>query len=349
MLLFGELLILLFPFLTLAHLQDHLLAVHAGHLDGGLHHVQQTLAGFLGGNVLGRRVLLYHQIILIAVDGGVVFRQVRVIEAVAIEVLLARPFLEGLQILAQTVGKVLGHLFLGSNGVLCNLVVAQLTLEGAVEQAVLLVGAQTQTAQELGGCGKNGDFPTLEAATQGIAKGLMHFQQRREFTETLAIGRVGDKHADLTALSFHSRHWQRIFQLGDIGLLEGNEMIHAGGLGVVTGLHQDPGIRIATEQFHLAALHAALGTYLGFHHQTLPQFTIVLQPAIETEALTAQGRRHVGSDEGRFNQQGTGAAHGVHHGLAGPAAAGNHGRRQVLFEGRLAGALAIETLVQRRA
>ena len=147
------------------------------------------------------------------------------------------------------------------------------------------------------------------------------------------MGRVGDKHADLTALSFHSRHRQRIFQLGDIGLLEGNEMIHAGGLGVVTGLHQDPGIRIATEQFHLAALHAALGTYLGFHHQTLPQFTIVLQPAIETEALTAQGRRHVGSDEGRFNQQGTGAAHGVHHGLAGPAAAGDHGRRQVLFEG----------------
>ncbi|MNS82006.1 hypothetical protein D3C72_1157400 [compost metagenome] len=82
-------------------------------------------------------------------------------------------------------------------------------------------------------------------------------------------------------------------------------MGHPGRLGVVTGLHQHARVGIAAKQLGFAALHAALGTHLGFHHQALPQFAIVLQPAIETEALAAQGRRHVGGDEGRFDEQGT--------------------------------------------
>ena len=347
-LLFGELLVLLFAFLTLAHFQDHLLAVHAGHLDGGLYHVEQALTGLLGGDILGRRVLLHHQVVLIAVDGGVVLRQIGVVETIAVEVLFLRPLLEGLQILAQTVGKVLCHLFLRGHGVQRDLVVAQLTLERPVEQAILLVGAQAQTAEQLGGGRKDRDFPPLEAATQGIAKGMVHFQQRRELTETLAIGRVGNEHADLTGLPFR-RHGQRVFQGGRISLVEGDEMGHAGGFGVVTGFEQHAGVGITTEQLHLAALHAAFGAHLRLHHQALPQFAVMLQPAIETEALAAQGRRHVGGDKGRFNQQGTGTAHGVHHGLAGPAATGNHGRGQVLFERSLTGALTIEALVQRGA
>ncbi|MNR01124.1 hypothetical protein D3C85_1169200 [compost metagenome] len=82
-------------------------------------------------------------------------------------------------------------------------------------------------------------------------------------------------------------------------------MGHTGRLGVVTGLHQHAGVLIAAKQLGFAALHAALGAHLGFHHQALPQFAIVLQPAIETEAFAAQGRRHVGGDEGRFDEQGT--------------------------------------------
>ncbi len=310
-LLCSELLILLFALLTLAHLQDHLLAVHAGHLDGGLHHVEQTLAGLLGGDVFGRGVLLHHQVILIAVDGGIVFRQVRIVEAVAVDALFARPFLEGFKILAQTVGKVLRHLFLGGHGVQRNLVVAQLTFKRPVEQTILLVGTQTQTAQQLGRGRENGYAPALEATTQGIAECLMHFEQGRKLAETLAIGRVGDKHADLTGFLLtrfpfnNGWHRQRIFKLGHIGLLEGDEVGHPGRLGIVAGLHQHAGVGIAAKQLHFAALHAALGTHLGLHHQALPQIKVVLQPAIETEALPAQGRRHVGGDEGRFNQQGT--------------------------------------------
>ncbi len=126
-------------------------------------------------------------------------------------------------------------------------------------------------------------------------------------------------------------------------------MRHPGRLGVIAGLQQHAGVGIAAKQLHFAALHAALGAHLGFHHQALPQRAVVLQPAIKTEALAAQGRRHVGSNEGRFDEQGSGAAHGVHHGLTGPAATGYHGAGQVLFERRFACALTIETLVQRRA
>ncbi|MNZ19033.1 hypothetical protein D3C78_360550 [compost metagenome] len=82
-------------------------------------------------------------------------------------------------------------------------------------------------------------------------------------------------------------------------------MGHTGRLGIVAGLHQHAGVGIAAKQLHFAALHATLGAHLGFHHQALPQIAIVLQPAIETEALPAQGRRHVGGDEGRFDEQGT--------------------------------------------
>ncbi|MNE72556.1 hypothetical protein D3C80_1685110 [compost metagenome] len=82
-------------------------------------------------------------------------------------------------------------------------------------------------------------------------------------------------------------------------------MGHTGRLGVVTRLHQHAGVGITTEQLHLAALHAALGAHLRLHHQALPQFAVMLQPAIETEALAAQRRRHVGGDEGRFDEQGT--------------------------------------------
>ncbi len=118
----------------------------------------------------------------------------------------------------------------------------------------------------------------------------MHFQQRRELAKTLAIRRVGDKHTDLASLPLtffpfnRGRHRQRVFQLADIGLFEGDEVCDTGRFGVVASFEQHALVGITAKQLHFATLHAAFGAHLRFHHQALPQFAIMLQPAIRNRS-----------------------------------------------------------------
>ena len=339
--LFGQLLVLLLPFLPLTDLEYYVGPGNTGHRDGGLHHVQQPLPRHRLGNGFRSGIFLDHQMIAITVDGRIIIRQVGVIEPVGIQPLLLGPFVERLDILAQTIGKIFGHHLGGGDGVFGNLVVTELTLECTIEQAILFFGPQTQTTEQIGRGAQHRDPPALKSLPQRLPQLLIQLEQLWEIAETFAIRGVG--HHDATDTR------PRVLQLSDILFHKLDQLGKTGRLGVLPRTSENPEIAIVPEELQVASLvHAALGSHPCLCQQRLPQGLIMQLEFGQAKARSQQSRRHVSSHHGRLDQQGSGATHGIQQRLTLPAGPQQHGGGQIFFEWCLAGSGSITALMQSR-
>ncbi|MNT15853.1 hypothetical protein D3C72_1509300 [compost metagenome] len=191
--LIAHFLILIGPFLTLTGLQDQFVRRNAHHANCRRDDVQQTLARFLGINGFRRSVFLHHDPVRITVYRNVIFRQIGIVNAIAFNAFLFRPFFEFLQILTQTVSVVFRHcrwlavaIFLG------QMVVFLYAVQRAVFGFELTLGAELEAAQQLRRTAKQRQIPAAEIIFHGATQQTVQRNQRRFAIETFAVRRVTD-------------------------------------------------------------------------------------------------------------------------------------------------------------
>ena len=86
---------------------------------------------------------------------------------------------------------------------------------------------------------------------------------------------------------------------------------------------------------------------MRFRLHLFPDGVIVLRPAAKAPVAAVQARRAIGRQHRRFNQQGTGAAHRIEQRRTWyPARAHDDRRREVFFDRRHSGTIAIAAQVQ---
>ena len=91
--LLAQFLILILAFLPLARFQHQTVGGQLQYAERRTDNVKQALARFRGVDGLGRRVLLHHHPLAVAIHRYVVFRQIGVIEAIAGDTFLTCPLL----------------------------------------------------------------------------------------------------------------------------------------------------------------------------------------------------------------------------------------------------------------
>lgn len=99
-----HLLILILPFLPFTGFQHQFIRRDFQYRQRCGDNVEQALTCFLCINRLRRSIFLNHNPVAVTVNCNIVFRQVSVIQAIAFNAFLARPFFQLLDVLAQAVG-----------------------------------------------------------------------------------------------------------------------------------------------------------------------------------------------------------------------------------------------------
>ncbi|MNC10852.1 hypothetical protein D3C75_585330 [compost metagenome] len=103
-------LILTFPFLTLTGFQDQSVGWQFQYRHCCSNHIKQTLARFVGIHRFRRRIFLNHNPLAVAVNSNVIIWQIGIINSVAFDAFLARPFVEFFDIFAQAVCVIISNL-----------------------------------------------------------------------------------------------------------------------------------------------------------------------------------------------------------------------------------------------
>ena len=116
----GHAFVLLLAGLALALLEHHPFGGDIQHLGQRHQHILQPCLGLVLADAGRRRILLHVGPAVIQIDGHGKLRHVRVIQPIAADVLLPRPFAQGLQVLLQAVGKHLRRLAESGLGSRCD-------------------------------------------------------------------------------------------------------------------------------------------------------------------------------------------------------------------------------------
>ncbi|MCY1354067.1 hypothetical protein D9M69_404260 [compost metagenome] len=350
--------------LALAALDHHVGWVHIQRLGNRRQGVQQARLGLLRVDRARRRVLLHMHPVAIEVDSQSVLGHVGVIQAVALDVLLACPLAQLLEVLLQPIGEHLATFaeacrFATRCGAFALLTLApfaghellrqhfqqqQLAGQGAVPEGVLLVAADAHALAQLRGAGEDRRLPAQAGLAQALAEVLVEVEQAGFVAQALAIGRVADHQALLVLVRTR-------FEGGQLALVDLHPVAQAGALDVVAAGLDQPRVGFVTANPQRRPGQAGLGTLAGFFMQLLPQCRHMAQPVGEAPALALEVGGHVGGHHRRLHQEGTDAAHGVGQrpALGGdprPAGADQDGRGQVFLQRRRALLQAVAALVQ---
>ena len=324
-------------------LRDHLLARQGEDLAQRRQQIAETPARIGLGNGARRLVFLHMQEtaplavgLHVHVHRRRVFRQVGVVNAIAVDAIAFAPGLEALEVLAQAVGDH-GRAFAQRRGRPLfarrgrhRVADDQRALQRTVEHRVLLRRPQPRRLRQVLVAAEQAGAPAGHGAAQGVAEFAI---QRRVGGEALVVGRIANDDA-----AFDAGRDQRGYRPA----IEADQFGHAGAIGVGDRRAQGVRVGIGAEEHRLQRRATRLGARLRVLHQARPQRRIELQPATGLLAAPAlQARRFIGGHQHAFDQQGAAAAHGVEQGAAfgmdlRPLAAQQHRGGEVFLQRRFA-------------
>ena len=269
--------------LTFGGLTATLLEVDAlgGYVEGaarGEHQILEALLGLGLRNLARRLIFLDVQTIAVDIDGGRVFGQIGVVDAIALDLFTFEPALQALAILVDAVVDHLGtgaaeaHRCIGAVlGRGRDRTGDQQTFEAAVVDLLDLLGAQLGGPRQRVAAGDQGKAPADKALLEGATEFAVQRHQFAFLPQALAIRQIAH---DQTGGKIRGR-----LQAGRVQCAELAETSHARGLQLAAGDTDGLGITVAAKGASAHLAQTLLGALIGCGPHLIPQAGIVPAPA----------------------------------------------------------------------
>ncbi|MCY1505235.1 hypothetical protein D9M68_394350 [compost metagenome] len=257
--------------------------VHIQRLGNRRQGVEQACLGLFRVDGTGRGVFLHMHPVAIKIDGQGVFGHVGVIQAIALDAVLARPLAQLLEVLLQAVGEHLAALgetrglgtrrdavtlpgrtpFASHELFRQHLEQQQLARQGAVPEGVLLVAADSHALAQFRRTGEYRRFPAHASLAQALTEVLVEVQQARFVAQALAIGRVADDQPLLVLVRARLEGCQ-------LALVDLHPVAESGALDVVAARLDQARVRLIATNPQRRPGQARFGANLGFFMELLP-------------------------------------------------------------------------------
>ena len=206
------------------------------------------------------------------------------------------------------------------------------------------MAADAHAPTQLGITGEDRRLPAGALRTQYIAELLVEIDQAGGIPQTFTVGRIADDQASLAAVRIGRKGSQ-------LALVDLDPFSQAGPLDIVAQRLQQARIGFIATNPQRRPSQPRLGALLRLRVQPLPQGRHMLQPVTESPVLAVQVGGDICRHQSRFNQEGTGAAHGIGQcrtlgSQRRPVGTNQHGGGEVFLERRSALLEAITALMQ---